>query len=69
MEGDASTSKQELDMRWDGRGLDVGRYGQGGAGWEREITGAASVRLLILFADRLLYHREPQALLLSVLKM
>ena len=56
-------------MRWDGRGLDVGRYGQGGAGWEREITGAASVRLLILFADRLLYHREPQALLLSVLKM
>ena len=41
MEGDASTSKRELDMRWDGRGLDVGRYGQGGA---RQGTGSRARR-------------------------
>ena len=41
----------------------MGQDGQDGAG---EATGAASVRLLGLFADRLLCHHEPQALLLRV---
>ena len=60
--------RRELETRRDGRGLEAGRDGQDGAG---EGTGsrAASVRLLGLVADRFLRHREPQALLLSVLRM
>ena len=61
--------RQELETRRDGRGFQVGRYGQVGRGREREFTGAASVRLLSRFADQFLRHREPQALLLSVLRM
>ena len=53
----------ELERCQDRRGLEVGQDGQDGAG---EATGAASVRLLGLLADRLLCHHEPQALLLRV---
>ena len=56
----------ELNMRRDGQGSRmVRRDGQEG---ERErVADWSSVRLLGSFADRLLRHRQPHALLLRVL--
>ena len=56
----------ELNMRRDGQGSRmVRRDGQEG---ERErVADSSSVRLLGSFADRLLRHRQPHALLLRVL--
>ena len=51
-------SRRELETRRDGRGLEVCRDGQGGAGAGNGVTGV--VRLLGLFLD----HRRPQAMLL-----
>ena len=67
MEGDAPTYRRELEMCWHRRGLEVGRDGQVGAqgGGGNRARDAASVRLLGLLADRLLRHREPEALLLK----
>ena len=45
-------------------GIDLGQ--DLGSLWGDRVTGAASARLLLLFADRLLRHHEPdEALLLS----
>ena len=55
----------EPERRRDGQGVEVGRDGHG----VHKDTGAASVRLLGLFADRLLRHHELQALLLSVFRV
>ena len=45
------------------RCAEMGRVGRG----RPRVTSAASVRLLSLFADRLLCHHEPQASLLRVM--
>ena len=57
----------ELNMRRDGQGSRMVRR-DGQEGRERgQVTDSSSVRLLGLFADRLLCHRQPHALALRVL--